>query len=128
MRHETLHTVPLDEKNGEPMQHVTMEVLFKLEVMEASGSGSPVAAQAQCEEVVRRDLQRPFDLGSGGLLLRGVLVRLSPGNQVLVVNQHHIASDGLSLRVFWRDLEALYRGEKPAGSDVGVQYRDFAVW
>ena len=54
--------------------------------------------QAQCEEDVRRELQRPFDLGSGELLLCGVLVRLTLGDHVLVVNQHHIVSDVLSLR------------------------------
>jgi hypothetical protein len=51
---------------------------------------------------------------------------------VLLLNMHHIVSDGWSIAVLLGDLTALYaslsRGERPALPDLPLQFADFAVW
>ncbi len=74
---------------------------------------------------------RPFDI-SQGPLLRAALLRLGPEDHALVVAMHHIASDGLSMEVFLREMAALY-GAYAAGRpsplpEPAVQYGDYALW
>ena len=45
---------------------------------------------------------------SRDLLLRGTLIRVSDLDHLLVISQHHIASDLWSVRNLHRELEALY--------------------
>ena len=60
------------------------------------------------------------------------LLRLAEDEHVLLLTMHHIASDGWSLRVLWRELEFLYDayrlGANPDLPDLPVQYADYAVW
>jgi hypothetical protein len=45
---------------------------------------------------------------------------------------HHIISDGWSLGVLLRDVDALYRAERDGGAPelpaLAVQYQDYAAW
>ena len=41
-------------------------------------------------------------------MLRASLLRLADDEHLLLLTMHHIASDGWSLRVLWRELELLY--------------------
>ena len=63
----------------------------------------------------------PFDL-TRDLLLRGALLRLDEHEHVLLLTMHHIASDGWSLSVLWRELglqyDALCRGVEPRTAAV----------
>lgn len=123
-RHEALQTsFRVDEKSGEPVQYLVDGADYKLEVVDLSGQRNSAVL---CEEAVRREMQRPFQLNRGHVLMRGVLVRLSVEEHVLVVNAHHIASDGLSQRVLWSELDRLYIGESL--DELSLQYSDFAAW
>jgi hypothetical protein len=65
-------------------------------------------------------------------LLRCELLLLSEKEYVLVVNLHHIVTDGWSEGILIRELTALYeaycRGEQSPLAELEVQYADFAVW
>jgi len=47
---------------------------------------------------------------------------------LLLVVLHHVATDGWSMKLLYRDLEALYAGRVPGASGAGRSYREFARW
>jgi amino acid adenylation domain-containing protein len=73
----------------------------------------------------------PFDLERGPLL-RVRLLRLAPGEHVLLVTMHHIISDAASLRVLVDEFAELYQagreGRAATLEPLPVQYADYAVW
>ena len=63
--------------------------------------------------------ERPFDLANGPLV-RVALLQLAEADQVLLLNMHHIVSDGWSMGLFIRELTALYgafSGADPASRE-----------
>ncbi|MCF2135484.1 condensation domain-containing protein, partial [Mycetohabitans sp. B3] len=75
--------------------------------------------------------QQPFDL-TAGPLVRFALLRLAPDTHVLSVILHHIISDGWSLGVLTREIQALYTAfSQKQGSplpELPIQYADYALW
>ncbi len=61
-----------------------------------------------------RPSAEPFDLEAAPSL-RVHLWRLGEDDHLLVVGQHHVTTDGLSLEVFFRELALFYAAEKKAG-------------
>jgi hypothetical protein len=64
-------------------------------------------------------------------LLRAVLGRLGPGDHVLALKTHHIASDAWSMQVIITDLAACYAARaagRAPGLPVARQYREFTAW
>jgi len=85
-------------------------------------------AMLQLEEHARV----PFDFAAG-MMLRGTVVELGDDDHAVLFLFHHIAADGWSLDVFFRELGPLYdafaAGEPaPALPRLPLQYADFAVW
>ncbi|MFI0976471.1 amino acid adenylation domain-containing protein [Streptomyces sp. NPDC021093] len=82
-------------------------------------------------ELVRAELERPFDLADGPLL-RTLLVRLADHEHVLLLNMHHIAADGWSKGIVAGELGELYAaaiaGRPPQLAPLPVRYRDYARW
>ncbi|MGD2093331.1 MAG: amino acid adenylation domain-containing protein, partial [Candidatus Aminicenantes bacterium] len=93
-----------------------------------------------------KEFIRPFDL-SQAPLLRVRLIELPPtpasrgghsrpgapasqkGKEhkyILMLDMHHIISDGVSMEVFIRDFTAVYSGKELA--PLGISYKDFSVW
>src|SRR5262249_48385 len=60
------------------------------------------------------------------------LLKLAAEEHLLIVAMHHIASDGWSMGVFYRELTSNYRafasGKTPALPVLPIQYADYAVW
>ena len=80
---------------------------------------------------VREEATRPFNLASGPLF-RSRLLRLDEHQHVVVVNMHHIVSDGWSLGILvdeWGKLyNALAAGTSAELPELPVQYADYAQW
>src|SRR5262249_34643285 len=76
-------------------------------------------------------LRQPFDLEKEPPL-QARLLRLDEGDHARVIKLHHLVTDGWSQRLFWEELEALYRaglnGARSELPDLPVQYRHFAEW
>ena len=65
-------------------------------------------------------------------MLRATLVRLGDGEYALLLTMHHIASDGWSMEILWRELDVLYEatlsGQPSPLPELSIQYSDFACW
>ncbi|MDJ0702182.1 MAG: amino acid adenylation domain-containing protein [Leptolyngbyaceae cyanobacterium MO_188.B28] len=128
-RHEVLRTTfPI--VNGNPVQRITEHAFASIPILDLQS----LSEQAQSSEVQRlaiEDAQRPFDLAQGPLL-RVTLLRLGASSHVLLVNLHHIVSDGWSRAIFIREVAILYEafseGKPSPLPDLPIQYADFAHW
>ncbi|MEH2128696.1 amino acid adenylation domain-containing protein [Nostoc sp.] len=127
-RHEVLRTNFLASKNNTvqviaPSLNLTLPVVNLQELPERE-------RENQVLQLVKNEVQQPFDLTQG--LLRSSLVHLDENEYVLLLSVHHIAFDGWSEGVLWRELTALYRafstGKPSPLPKLPIQYADFAVW
>ncbi|GIJ79312.1 amino acid adenylation domain-containing protein [Micromonospora phaseoli] len=125
-RHEVLRTRYVDGAAG-PEQVVDPAAPVPLPVVDVPDGHRSAAA---LRELVDAETLRPFDL-AGGPVLRATLYRCAPGEHVLLLVMHHIACDGWSLPIMWRELSAVYRGGAAAAAQLPplpVQYADVAWW
>ncbi|MCS7475599.1 non-ribosomal peptide synthetase [Umezawaea endophytica] len=128
-RHEAMRTT-FDEVDGVGVQVVAPHGTVPLRVADLSGV-APDERDDALDRLCAEELTTPFDLRVGPLA-RAVLARLADDEHVLLLDQHHIATDGWSLRVQVDDLLELYRSavrRTPADlRPLPVRYADFAVW
>ncbi|HSF39387.1 MAG TPA: amino acid adenylation domain-containing protein [Thermoanaerobaculia bacterium] len=125
-RHEVLRTT-FSLADQQPVQHIAPAATAGLPLLDLSGL--PAApAEREAQRLAGEEARRPFDLFHGPVL-RAALLRLQPGEHVLLVDIHHIAVDGWSWGVFYRELAELYeKGEQAGLPELPVQYADFAAW
>jgi amino acid adenylation domain-containing protein len=123
-RHESLRT-SFQTVDGVPVQVIDPNPIWELSMVNLEGK------EAETEKLAYRESQTPFDLTKSPLL-RVTLLKLQPEKHILLINMHHIISDGWSIGIFVRELSHLYgafvAGEKPTLADLPIQYADFAVW
>ncbi len=98
-RHESLRTL-YPAVDGTPRQVIGEPYPVELPLHEASDRDAALA-------IGRKEVTRGFDLARGPLM-RALLVRISEDEHLLVLNIHHIAIDGWSLGIFFRELASLY--------------------
>ncbi|MCL6755247.1 amino acid adenylation domain-containing protein [Nostoc sp. CCCryo 231-06] len=76
-------------------------------------------------------IQEPFDLNTAPLF-KAKLLQLKEQKYVLLINMHHIISDGWSMGVFVRELRQAYtaftQGQTPNLAPLPIQYSDYANW
>jgi amino acid adenylation domain-containing protein len=115
---------------GEPVQVVEPAGPWPLPVTDLSGLGA-IRREDEARRLAEAAARRRFDL-TRGPLLRTLLLRLGAEEHLLLINLHHIVSDGWSVNVFYRELAALYEaallGTPAALPELPVQYVDFARW
>jgi len=78
------------------------------------------------------DHQRaPFDMERGPLI-RAAVVTADNDDQIVLFTQHHIATDGYSIRIFLSELgdsyRARYLGLKPSRPQPTLRYADYVCW
>ena len=115
-RHESLRT-SFTFRGGELVQVIHREPEWELERY-------PVTEEERLPERIA-SFVRPFDLGKAPLF-RAALILLETEGHLMVMDLHHIISDGVSMEVLMRDWSALYRGEELEAPRI--QYKDYAVW
>ncbi|MCA9959897.1 MAG: AMP-binding protein, partial [Anaerolineales bacterium] len=118
-RHESLRTAFVVQA-GQPWQMVAAQVTLPLVQVDVTGQ-----AEADVLAQVRLEAQRPFTLDQPPLL-RVHLFRLDVADHILLLNVHHIISDGWSMSVLLRELGQLY-ADKPL-PPLPVQYVDYSLW
>jgi len=128
-RHESLRTV-FREEGDQPVQLVLPPAPAAFAVIDLSGLPQPTR-EATVRALAARDAAHRFDL-TRGPLLRLALVRLDGDAHAMLLNMHHIISDGWSTPIFVGEITACYdaysRGVEPALPPLPIQYPDFSVW
>ncbi|WP_041517884.1 plipastatin non-ribosomal peptide synthetase PpsC [Bacillus subtilis] len=115
-RHESLRTAFEQDAGGDPVQLIHDEVPFTLQT---------TVHGARTEQEAAAAFIKPFDL-SQAPLFRAQIVKVSDERHLLLVDMHHIISDGVSVNILIREFGELYNNRKlPA---LRIQYKDYAVW
>ncbi len=113
-RHEALRT-EFFLRDGELRQRVLKQASIKVEEMVVD----PADVDAEIDAFVR-----PFDLSSAPLARAGLLE--TEGAKYILLDQHHVVSDGRSTDIFFDEALRLAKGEELA--PLPFHYKDFAVW
>lgn len=126
-RHEILRT-RFFEHDGQPRQALNPAFELDVKLLDLAGETEGVEqAQARAIDAM---VQQRFDLGHE--VFRASLLRLNDDEHVLVLVMHHIVSDGWSLGVIERELDALYdafrTGRQSPLPALSIQYIDYAIW
>lgn len=128
-RHEVLRTRFVSFQ-GRPVQVIDEPHEVALPIWEVSGFEEGQWEQ-RAREIVGQEARRPFDLEREPVW-RGSLVRLGAEDHLLLLDLHHIASDGWSTDVMVREFRQLYdafrTGRQSPLPELKFQYADFAVW
>ncbi|MBV9265441.1 MAG: amino acid adenylation domain-containing protein, partial [Acidobacteriaceae bacterium] len=128
-RHEVLRTT-YRLQNDRPVQVTAPELRIDVPIIDVSFF--PLERrETEARQRMVEEARRPFDLRTGPVL-RAFLVRLDEMDHALLLNIHHIATDGWSIWPFIQELGTLYKasvaGEQSPLSELPIQYADFAVW
>ncbi|HLP62423.1 MAG TPA: amino acid adenylation domain-containing protein, partial [Candidatus Deferrimicrobium sp.] len=120
LRHESLKT-SFHMINDEPVQKIHDNVKFEIEKLE--GRGAPPWSP----DIIRNYI-RPFDLSKASLLRVGLLKEKGEkgDRHILMIDMHHIISDGTSMNILVKDFIALY--QDMGLSELGLQYKDYSSW
>ena len=116
-RHEGLRT-HFELQDGNPVQRIQSKDIAQ------SFSIQQLGYINTSEETVRSFVQ-PFNLNQGPLLRVGI-ANIAENKHLLLLDMHHIISDGITLNILIREFTAWYQGvalEAPK-----LHYKDYVVW
>jgi amino acid adenylation domain-containing protein len=128
-RHEVLRT-HFAMVDGVAVQIIAPHLAIPLPVIDLQESSQPIR-QLEVQRLVSQEAQQPFALSTGPLL-RMMLVHLAAEEHVLLLNMHHIVSDGWSMGVLVKEVTTLYQAyvanTVAVLPELPIQYADFAYW
>ncbi len=133
-RHENLRTI-FPSQEGQARQVILNRLDFPLERIDLSHEKTSEIRQQKTQQICRSEAQTPFDLARGPLI-RGKLIRLTEQEHILMLNMHHIISDGWSMGVMVKEfsmiMDCLRQGQTPDQitdlPSLPIQYLDYSVW
>jgi len=115
-RHDSLRT-SFVMINEEPVQRIHDEVVLAIDYYEAPRDGA-------VEEIVK-NFVKPFDLSQAPLLRVG-LIKETGKKCIMIVDMHHIITDGTSQDLLASEFAALYAGRQLP--PLTLQYKDYSEW
>jgi amino acid adenylation domain-containing protein len=124
-RHSVLRS-SFEDRNGEPVQRIRPVARGGLDLVDVRGQGGPQTV----ESALRAHAERVFSLTHDDLA-RALLVQLAEDEWILQITAHHIAHDGWSAGVVWRDLGVAYSARCAGATGppaLPLQYVDYAAW
>jgi amino acid adenylation domain-containing protein len=131
-RHEPLRTI-YQEENNQPIQLIQEEFNFSIERIDLTSHSLDIQ-KSMATQLIFDESCKIFDLAKD-LMMRAVFITLSDEDNepqgILVVNTHHIASDGWSMSVIIREFvhqyKAMMEGEEYHFPPLDVQYVDYST-
>jgi len=129
-RHESLRMY-FPTVEGQPQIRIkNIENFNILSVQDLSNLDQPTQS-IMVQTLINNHVQEPFNLKTGPLF-KAKLLQLKDDQFILLLNMHHISSDGWSIGIFIRELCHAYlafsQGQKPTLEPLPIQYSDFATW
>ncbi|MGD2085279.1 MAG: amino acid adenylation domain-containing protein [Candidatus Aminicenantes bacterium] len=137
-RHESLRT-SLSRVNARPVQKVHDHVEFEIGYHKKNSNNKWSLAinrkgitdshfsshtNSSMEEIIKNFVQ-PFDLSHPPLLRVG-LIEIGTGEYILMVDMHHIISDGVSHGILLEDFMKFYNREQLP--PLRIHYKDYSQW
>jgi amino acid adenylation domain-containing protein len=114
-RHESFRT-SFELKDELPIQRIHSDVVFEIKVQ---------TIEERDLEKRRTDFIHPFDLFHAPLL-RAELLHIKAGDPVLLIDMHHIISDGESHGILVEEFNRLISGQDLP--PLRMQYKDYSEW
>ncbi|MFK4082527.1 amino acid adenylation domain-containing protein [Kribbella sp. NPDC020789] len=129
-RHEVLRSRFRVDRSGMPELVIEPSTFFDCAMIDLAGPAAS-ADLAAGEEVVRKELVRPFVLDEGPLF-RVRIVRLGDTRHLVMVAVHHSVADGWSMGLLADEVRRGYvegvSGQPTELPALPLQYADFAAW
>ena len=113
-RHESLRTIFTFE-DGTVYQNIQKEIDFKIDYMDKC---------SETDECIRKFI-RPFDLQNGPLM-RALIIKEKEDSYIMVIDMHHIISDGTTIGNIIDEFCKLYEGQELP--KLKYQYKDYSNW
>jgi amino acid adenylation domain-containing protein len=128
-RHEILRTT-FTPTPDYPVAFIHPTIDFQLPIIDLQALPAS-DREREAQRLTKEELRQPFNLVET-ILFRSCLLRLNPQEHILLWTMHTLICDGWSVRVFIRELTALYRAfchkQAPLLPSLAIQYADFAAW
>jgi amino acid adenylation domain-containing protein/thioester reductase-like protein len=128
-RHEILRT-NFQQIEGKNLQIIRPEINISLQVINLE----QITAKQQLQNVqqlINQETDKIFNLSEDDLF-QSTLYQLNQNSYILLLNMHHIISDGWSIGILLQELSTLYgaylAGNKSPLPDLQIQYADYAIW
>jgi amino acid adenylation domain-containing protein len=128
-RHEILRTT-YSVIDGQPAQLIAPHAEIELNIVDLRHRSAD-ERHAEAQRILKEESRFPFDLVNGPVI-RPTVIRLADHEHILMLNMHHVCTDGWSRTVLYRDLTVLYEA---AANDIrsplpplAIQYADYAIW
>ncbi|MBL6449168.1 amino acid adenylation domain-containing protein [Fulvivirga sp. 29W222] len=128
-KHEILRTTFVNVE-GHPKQKVHENVDFQhcysqIDLSEKEDQ------QGEIKRIADHEWNKPFDLEEGPLF-RVILLLLGKEEVIILLNMHHIISDGWSTDILTNEVLSCYNSLKEGSSafptTLNIQFKDFAHW
>lgn len=128
-RHETLRT-RIEMQDGVPHQVISASLQLEFPISSLTGLEKE-QRQAEADRQMQQMVDTPFDLERGPVI-RVRLWKLGEQENCLGITIHHVAADGWSMGVLFREIkhfyESLVTGAQHSLPMLPVQYADYAIW
>jgi amino acid adenylation domain-containing protein len=128
-RHESMRTI-FEEADGIPTQVIKPHLEIKMDYMDLRNI-TEEEKESRVKEFATEDNRKPYNL-SKGPLIRASLLQLYNEEHILILNMHHLISDGWSMRVLMQEIGAVYcgilDGKNVSLPELNIQYADYASW
>jgi len=125
-RHEPLRTIFYQHEDGVYQTCIPAEN-WKIEKLDFTSTDDPTALEA----LIDTEIEKPFDI-SFDYPIRAAIVPMTEDEQMLILNIHHIASDGWSEAIFINELvegyTAAIEDRSPQWAELPIQYADYSIW
>jgi amino acid adenylation domain-containing protein len=130
-RHEVLRSTIKqgdDQENGIQVVHNDLLPIEEIKISNAEDH----------KTLIKEDINRPFDLSKEyPIRVKFYAIESTPENSsvktLLLINMHHIASEGWSNEIFHKELSLYYEAHIKNDihfnlPELEVQYKDYAIW